>query len=88
MRELNQRTSEVMSEVIDDGSPAFVTRYGRPVAMILPLPANIESYLLSSLVEMQLGGPQPEGAISLDDVVKLVGLDPDRVRLQAEVRDE
>lgn len=47
MRELNQRTAQVVEEVNQSGRPAIVTKHGRFVALIMPLQdAHIESMVL------------------------------------------
>ncbi len=48
MRRLNQQTSEVLNEVRDSSQPAIVSRRGRLLAALLPLPPHVESWLLSS----------------------------------------
>jgi antitoxin (DNA-binding transcriptional repressor) of toxin-antitoxin stability system len=48
MRELNQRTAQVIEEINRRGRPAAVTRNGQFVALITPLlNAKIESLVLS-----------------------------------------
>lgn len=50
MRDLNQRTAEVMREIEEHGAPAFITRHGRFVAMITPLVAGqVESRVLAEM---------------------------------------
>ncbi|MDJ0953483.1 MAG: type II toxin-antitoxin system prevent-host-death family antitoxin [Acidimicrobiia bacterium] len=52
MRELAQNTSHVMNSLIEDGERACVTRYGRPVAVIVPIDAEqIESHLLTAVLD-------------------------------------
>jgi len=50
MRDLNQQTARVMSEIDKTGKPAFITRHGRFVAIITPLsPGQVESRVLAEL---------------------------------------
>jgi antitoxin (DNA-binding transcriptional repressor) of toxin-antitoxin stability system len=52
MRELSQRTAQVMAEINESGKPALVTRHGRFQAIIWPVAKErIESFVLSHLVE-------------------------------------
>jgi prevent-host-death family protein len=49
MRDLNQRTAEVMTEIQEHG-PAFITKHGRFIAVITPLAAGqVESAVLSAM---------------------------------------
>lgn len=88
MRELNQRTSEVMNEIVDDGDPTMVTRYGRPVAVILPMTPGAESVMIGRLVESTVRSFADDETASLDDVARGLDLDPDVIRLKAEVAEE
>jgi prevent-host-death family protein len=38
IRELRERTSEIIRLVRDEGAEVLVTHYGRPVARLLPIP--------------------------------------------------
>jgi len=50
MRDLNQQTARIMSEVEKTGKPAFVTRHGRFAAVITPLdPGRVESRVLTEM---------------------------------------
>lgn len=50
MRELNQRTAEVIREIGEHKAPAFITKHGRFVAMITPLqPGQVESRVLAEM---------------------------------------
>ena len=50
MRDLNQQTARVMSEIEETGKPAFITRHGRFVAIIKPLPpGQVESRVLAEM---------------------------------------
>lgn len=40
MRDLNQQTARIMNEVEKSGKPAFITKHGRFVAVIRPLPSS------------------------------------------------
>lgn len=50
MRDLNQRTAEVMKEIEERKAPAFITKHGRFVAMITPFEAGqVESRVLAEM---------------------------------------
>ena len=50
MRELNQQTARIMSEIERTGKTAFITRHGRFVATITPLaPGQVESRVLAEM---------------------------------------
>ena len=52
MRDLNQGTARVMNEIQEHGAPAFITKHGRFVAMITPIPAGqIESRVLAAMAQ-------------------------------------
>lgn len=52
MRDLNQRTAQVLQEINDAGEPALVTRHGRFVALITPLlNRGLERRLVAAAVE-------------------------------------
>jgi prevent-host-death family protein len=87
MRELNQRTSEVMNEILEEGTPTLVSRYGRPVAVIVPVPSQAETYLLGALVDDTIRGLGEASTESLDDLAERLNLDPEQLRLRAEVTD-
>ncbi len=58
MRDLNQRTAEVMREIEERGASAFITRHGRFVAMITPLVAGqVESRVLAEMARQINKGP-------------------------------
>ena len=48
MRDLNQRTAEVMKDVEEHG-PAFITRHGRFIAVITPLEGGVERRVLAEM---------------------------------------
>jgi|NGEPerStandDraft_6_1074524.scaffolds.fasta_scaffold97511_2 prevent-host-death family protein len=51
MRDLNQRTAEVMREINEDGQPAIITRHGRVLALITPLVnERVESAVLGAVL--------------------------------------
>lgn len=53
MRELSQRTAQVINEINESGRPAMLTRHGRFLAVIYPLAhQRIESFVLSRLDEL------------------------------------
>ena len=48
MRELSQRTAQVIDDINNNGAPALLTKHGRPIALITPLRgAEVESIVLS-----------------------------------------
>lgn len=50
MRELNQQTARIMNEIEKHARPGFITRHGRFVAMIVPVPpGQIESRMLDQM---------------------------------------
>lgn len=50
MRDLSQEPDRVMREIAEAGKPTFITRYGRFVAIITPLPwGRVESQMLAAL---------------------------------------
>ena len=50
MRDLNQQSARIMTEIEKTGKPAFITRHGRFVAMITPLaPGQVESQVLAEM---------------------------------------
>ena len=50
MRDLNQQTARIMSEVEKTGTPAFITKHGRFVAVIRPLAhGQVESRVLAEM---------------------------------------
>lgn len=50
MRELNQNTARVMTEIREAGKPAFITSYGKFVAVITPLePGQVEQQALAAI---------------------------------------
>jgi prevent-host-death family protein len=52
MRDLNQQTARVMSEIETGGRPALITRHGRFVAVITPLePGQVESRILAAMAQ-------------------------------------
>ena len=55
MRDLNQQTSQIMSEIEQTGKTAFITKHGRFIATITPLaPGKVESLVLAEMAR-QLG---------------------------------
>jgi antitoxin (DNA-binding transcriptional repressor) of toxin-antitoxin stability system len=52
MRDLNQQTARIMSEIEKSGRPAFITKHGRFVAVITPLtPGQVESRVLAAMAQ-------------------------------------
>jgi antitoxin (DNA-binding transcriptional repressor) of toxin-antitoxin stability system len=63
MRDLNQRTADIISEIEMIGKPAFITKHGRFVAMITPLaPGQVESYVLAEMAR-RIGEPTATGPL-------------------------
>jgi antitoxin (DNA-binding transcriptional repressor) of toxin-antitoxin stability system len=59
VRDLNQRTASIISEIEMAGKPAFITRHGRFVAMITPLASGqVESRVLAEMAR-EIGEPTP-----------------------------
>jgi len=57
MRELNQRTAEVIKEINESGKPGVITRHGRFVALITPLAnKDVEAAVLSAVLAAGGGG--------------------------------
>ncbi|QFY12914.1 hypothetical protein GBF35_45845 [Nonomuraea phyllanthi] len=71
MRDLNQRTAEVIQEINDSGKPAIVTRHGRFVALISPLlNKGLEGELIARFLEQEavIGGREPASTNKLEEV--------------------
>ena len=50
MRDLNQQTARIMAEIEKSGKPAFITKHGRFIAFITPLPpGRVESRVLAEM---------------------------------------
>jgi antitoxin (DNA-binding transcriptional repressor) of toxin-antitoxin stability system len=50
MRDLNQQTARIMSDIETTGKTAFITRHGRFIAIITPLaPGQVESRVLTEM---------------------------------------
>ena len=50
MRDLNQQTARIMAEIERAGTPAFITKHGRFIAIITPLaPGQVESRVLAEM---------------------------------------
>ena len=61
VRDLNQRTASIISEIEMAGKPAFITRHGRFVAMITPLASGqVESHVLAEMAR-KIGEPTATG---------------------------
>jgi prevent-host-death family protein len=71
MRDLNQRTGQVMDEIQKYQQPAYITKHGRFIAKIIPLePAKVESAVHAAIAR-EMG--QREGRLpSADDAGALV----------------
>ena len=73
MRELNQRTADVIREINDTGEPAVITRHGRFVALITPLAGvRVESAVLGAVLD-QLEQNQSDRVYSSAEVARHVG---------------
>ena len=56
MRDLNQNTARVMNEIREAGRPAFITSYGRFIAVITPLvPGQVEQQALAAIARQIAG---------------------------------
>jgi len=69
VRDLDQRAASIMNEIEMTGQAAFITRYGRFVAMITPLASGqVESHVLAEMArkigEPTATGPRPPGTVS------------------------
>jgi prevent-host-death family protein len=57
MRDLNQQTARIMNEIEKTGQPAFITKHGRFVAIVMPLaPGQVESRVLAEMARAIAGG--------------------------------
>jgi prevent-host-death family protein len=66
MRDLNQQTASIMSQVESTGKPAFITRHGRFVAMITPLASGqVESRVLAEMAREIANRAQDEPAATV-----------------------
>lgn len=61
MRQLNQKTADVIGQIVESGRPALISRLGRFVARITPIQPDIEERVLS---EMALGIGKQEPSAS------------------------
>jgi len=60
MRDLNQNTARVMNEIRDARKPAFITSYGRFIAVITPLePGHVEQQALAAIARELTGRGHP-----------------------------
>ena len=72
MRELNQRTGQVMGEILEHQRPAYITKHGRFIAKIVPLePAKVESAVHAAIAR-DMG--QRGGRLSSADDVGVSGV--------------
>ena len=59
MRDLNQNTARVMTEIRAAGKPAFITSYGRFIAVITPLePGQVEQQALAAIAREMASSTQ------------------------------
>ncbi|MEV6156952.1 type II toxin-antitoxin system Phd/YefM family antitoxin [Nonomuraea sp. NPDC052129] len=86
MRDLNQRTAEVIQEINDSGEPAIITRHGRFVALISPLlNKGLEGELIARYLEREAkeSGQEPNqvdndvevGDQLTEDLARRLGID-------------
>ncbi|MBE1586730.1 hypothetical protein ACFPOI_51215 [Nonomuraea angiospora] len=85
MRDLNQRTAEVIQEINDSGKPAIITRHGRFVALISPLlNKGLEGELIARYLEREgieaeesdsSGGAKEERGRLTEDLARRLGID-------------
>jgi antitoxin (DNA-binding transcriptional repressor) of toxin-antitoxin stability system len=79
MRDLNQRTTEVIQQINESGEPAIITRQGRFVAIISPLrDRELEGKWIAEFLERE-AAPSDDCAeshgTSTDDVARRLGID-------------
>lgn len=81
MRELNQRTAEVMREINESGRPAAITRRGRFIALVTPLTtSNVEAAALEAVlratenITQLTGETTTSGAATLEDAAEDLGV--------------
>ncbi len=65
LRQLSQDTAGVIQRLYESGEPAMLTRMGRPLAVIHPLPEGVESELVARAYE-DLKKKPPHPATLLD----------------------
>lgn len=81
MRELNQRTADVLKAINKSGEPAVITRHGRFVALITPLEGrNLEGRLVAAMLkDDRLTEPADadtdEPSLSTDELADNLGFD-------------
>lgn len=83
MRELSQNTSGVISEVVDAGQTAVVSKRGRLVALIVPIPPGaIESAALDRALSFEPGHfrliaeeSDSSGALSTAEAADALGIE-------------
>lgn len=67
IRDLQRRSSEIVSEVERSRRPTLVTRYGRPAAVILPVDDDaLEDYILANAPEFVAGMNEAEEDLSAE----------------------
>lgn len=81
MRELNQSTSEVIREIVEDNEPGLITRRGRIIAVIIPLAADqVESAAIGAALgegkrrAEALGHTNPSRVRSTEDAARDLGV--------------
>jgi antitoxin (DNA-binding transcriptional repressor) of toxin-antitoxin stability system len=80
MRELSQRTAQVMKEISDSGEPALITLRGRFVALITPLTnGELESKLISAALADGVAEThqslEDHPPLSTEDVARKLGIE-------------
>lgn len=80
MRDLNQRTAEVVREVLDAREPALITKHGRFLLMLSPVADTVESAIVGAVLgegvhrEQALGHRSTADAISTEDAANALGV--------------
>jgi antitoxin (DNA-binding transcriptional repressor) of toxin-antitoxin stability system len=67
VRELARQATRIISEIENSGKPAFITRYGRFIATIMPLaPGQVESQALPEMARQlaKRNRHQPPSAVA------------------------
>jgi prevent-host-death family protein len=71
MRELNQRTGQVMDEILKHQQPAYITKHGKFIAKIVPLDPGKVASAVHAAIARDIG-ERGERSSSADDAGALV----------------
>jgi antitoxin (DNA-binding transcriptional repressor) of toxin-antitoxin stability system len=66
MRQLNQQTAFVMDQIVKNGRPALISRFGRFVARITPIQPDVEERVLSEMA-LGIGKQEPSASPQVND---------------------